>query len=462
MNRKSLFLAFCVTIAAVMTMPVSMAASAGDVEYSETAAVEETAFVTVETSRASGSSTVPALRTEEHAKFMNGTGGGMFQPDRILTRAEVVQMVYNLLLETPQAEAPYSDVKGDEWFAQALGTVWSVGLLHEGADEAFRPNDNITRAEFADILGNFVPESGTANTFPDVSEDYWAYRAIEDTTAYGLFTGYTDGTFGPDNTLSRAEAAAAFDRLLGRAADETAITSTAKVRFFPDVPTTYWAYDYIMEATVTHEYEIVDGQERWTSAEAERVSLSDGYYTINDRLYRVQDGFFLRSTVLDMMEYDENGRYTTGSDWLDAKLQQIVNSCTDSSMTRDQKLRALYNYVRDNFSYIKRSSYSGTGWEATAAEKFLRDGKGNCFGYAATFCLLTRQIGVSSWTVIGHVKLPKVSSPIAHCWVESTLDGTNYIFDTQSEWRYRYTYNCNYNLFKTTTAVSAPFYYYYY
>ena len=238
-----------------------------------------------------------------------------------------------------------------------------------------------------------------------------------------------------------------FNNLLHREPDTSAIASNPNVRLFPDVPTDYWAYGEIMEATISHAYSSSAGRETWTQVTAERTALSDGYYRINGRLYRVQNGMFLRNTTVDGFTYDAQGRYTTGSAALDTKLNNIVESRTNSSMTRDQKLRALYNYVRDNFTYLKRPlvSKGQTGWEASYAEEFLNLGRGNCYSFSATFCLLARELGLPAYTVVGG--LGASNSP--HGWVEINLDGTTYMFDPQLEWRYLHDYGrTGYNLFK--------------
>ena len=115
-------------------------------------------------------------------------------------------------------------------------------------------------------------------------------------------------------------------------------------------------------------------------------------------------------------------------------------------MTRDQKLRALYNYVRDNFTYLRRPlvSKGQTGWEPAYAEEFLNLGRGNCYSFSATFCLLARELGLPAYTVVGG--LGRSASP--HGWVEINLDGTVYMFDPQLEWRYLHDYGrTGYNLF---------------
>ena len=156
---------------------------------------------------------------------------------------------------------------------------------------------------------------------------------------------------------------------------------------------------------------------------------------------------FLHNTTVDGFTYDAQGRYTTGSAALDQQLNAIVEAYTNDSMTRDQKLRALYNYVRDNFTYLRRDlvSKGQTGWEAAYAEEFLKLGRGNCYSFSATFCLLSRELGLPAYTVVGGLG----SSNSPHGWVEMELDGTVYMFDPQLEWRYLHDYGrTGYNLFK--------------
>ena len=166
---------------------------------------------------------------------------------------------------------------------------------------------------------------------------------------------------------------------------------------------------------------------------------------------------FLRSTTVDGFTYDENGRYTTGSEYLDKRLPEIVSKYTDSSMTRDQKLRALYNYVRDNYRYLKRPlvDKDETGWENGYAEEFLEKGVGNCFSYAAAYCLLARQLGLPAYTVVGELHTRIVQD---HGWVEIPLDGKTYLFDVELEWSYLYKHKRAIDLFKVDPD-NAPYTY---
>ena len=387
------------------------------------------------------------LNTWDHSKYMDGSSDGLFHPGQFMTRAEVAQVLYGLLAEEPEARASYSDVSDDMWYAEAIESLGAMGILDCEAGSAFRPNAAISRGEFALMLSHFISGTGDLESFVDVPVGSRYYEAIAAAAAEGLFSGYADGTFHPDAALTRAQATVVFNNLLHREPDTSAIASSPNVRLFPDVPTTYWAYGEIMEATISHTYDDSTGREAWTQVTAERSTLSDGYYRINGRLYRVQDGMFLHNTTVDGFTYDAQGRYTTGSATLDTKLNNIVESRTNSSMTRDQKLRVLYNYVRDNFTYLKRPlvSKGQTGWEASYAEEFLNLGRGNCYSFSATFCLLARELGLPAYTVVGG--LGASNSP--HGWVEINLDGTTYMFDPQLEWRYLHDYGCTgYDLFK--------------
>ena len=388
-----------------------------------------------------------ALNTWDHSKYMDGTSDGLFHPDQHMTRAEAAQVLYGLLAEAPTARASYSDVADGMWYAQAVESLGALGVLDCPEGSAFRPDAAITRGEFAQILSHFVPRAETTVTFADVPAGSPCYEAVGAVAAAGLFSGYEDGTFHPDAALTRAQATVVFNNLLSREPDTGTIQTSANVRLFPDVSTSHWAYDQIMEATISHTYSTSAGQEVWNQVTAEPSVLPDGYYRINGWLYRVQNGMFLHNTTADGFTYDAQGRYTTGSASLDTQLNRIVETYTNSSMTRDQKLRALYNYVRDNFSYLKRPlvSRGQTGWESAYAEEFLRLGRGNCYSFSATYCLLCRELGLPAYTVVGG--LGTSNSP--HGWVEMELDGTVYMFDPQLEWRYLHDYGrTGYNLFK--------------
>ena len=87
--------------------------------------------------------------------------------------------------------------------------------------------------------------------FWDVSPGHWAAGYIEDAAQHGWVVGYGDGTFQPEDEISRAEVVTIVNRLLGREADQDYIASGPRglVRF-PDVPSSHWAYYDILRRPI--------------------------------------------------------------------------------------------------------------------------------------------------------------------------------------------------------------------
>ena len=137
-----------------------------------------------------------------------------------------------------------------------------------------------------------------------------------------------------------------------------------------------------------------------------------------------------------------DGRYHTGDPELDEMLYAIVEEQTDESMSDEEKLHALFLYVcTDNFHYLRRNSYAlgETGWENAEAKTMLTEKKGNCYNFAATFCLLARCIGYDavaySGTIYGQQEdWQPVPPDRPHGWVEINIDGVDYIFDPDMQY----------------------------
>lgn len=206
------------------------------------------------------------LNTEDHNAYLSGYPGSLFGPDNNMTRAEAAQMFYNLLLdkEVPVTTS-FTDVPADAWYAKAVNTLASLGMITGVGNNQFEPERSITRAEFTTIAMRFTNGtlSGT-NIFPDVNPNDWFYDYVVGSIQYGWINGYPDGTFGPNNTITRAEVTAIVNRMLGRSADEDYVDShTTDLRQFTDLADTHWAYYDIMEATNTHDYSKSGSAETW-------------------------------------------------------------------------------------------------------------------------------------------------------------------------------------------------------
>lgn len=396
----------------------------------------------------------------EHIQYMTGSDG-LFCPEQPVTRAELAQMLSRIVAEAPHSTPSFYDVPWNAWYAPAVQKAAGLGLMTSSGG-AFRPNDPATRAECAAALSPVVPYDVTVTqSFPDVGSDHWAWYAISRTASYGLFRGDDMGYFHPNDSLKRCEVVAVFNRLLGRSPDTAYLAQHSELSVFPDVSTDHWAYADIMEAAVTHQCAPHLTPEVWVSTgdapipaepqpsaptEPTATTLTDGPQRINGRLYWVANGQFMRNQNVGGLYFDENGCYTTKNAELDVLLNDIVNKLTDNSMSQDQKLRALFNYTVNNYKYLARPivSKGATGWEPDYALSFLKTGKGNCFSFAAAYCLMCQELGLPAYTVVG--ASGEAGSP--HGWVEIVMDGTLYMFDPELQWYYNNKTSQKVDLFK--------------
>ena len=206
------------------------------------------------------------LNTDDHIVYLNGYPNGTVAPDGSITRAEVAMIFYRLLRDknVPIAKS-YTDVSDDEWYAQAVGVLSSLGILRGYEKGDFRPQNPITRAEFAAIATRFAKATGGDVSFYDVPRDHWAYGNIATASTYGWVNGYGDGTFGPQGQITRAETAAIVNRMLARAADEDwVLANPDKIRYFLDLQDPKkWYYFDLVEASNEHDFTKDNGVEKW-------------------------------------------------------------------------------------------------------------------------------------------------------------------------------------------------------
>ena len=209
------------------------------------------------------------LNRTDHFAFLVGYTDGTFGPERNMTRAEVTTMFARLLTEEIEADKTYSntfsDVPKGYWAANYIGYMQQFGIITGYSDGSFRPNAPVTRAEFAAIASRFEKLTEGSKSFTDVPDTYWAARYINFAATRGWVTGYSDGTFKPENTITRAEVAAVTCRLLERSADQSYIRSHLnELRTFSDMTESHWAYWYAMEAANGHDYTKSGGSENWS------------------------------------------------------------------------------------------------------------------------------------------------------------------------------------------------------
>ena len=206
------------------------------------------------------------LNTTDHIAYLTGYPGGTFGPDNNMTRAEVAQMFYALLNnKNVTITKTFPDVPADAWYATAVNTLASLGMVSGDENGNYRPDDPITRAEFCVIALAFAYEPENAVCyFGDVSRSDWFYTYVAQAASYGWIGGYTNGNFGPNDRITRAQVTTIVNNMLGRAADrDYVIDHQADLVQFSDLTRAHWGYFQIMEATNAHDYTKSNGTENW-------------------------------------------------------------------------------------------------------------------------------------------------------------------------------------------------------
>lgn len=210
------------------------------------------------------------LNLDDHDAYIQGYPDGRVKPENNITRAEVATIFYRLLTDDAREyfwsnDSGFSDVKPGDWYNTAVSTMVNAGVITGYNDGTFRPNDPITRAEFATIAARFLSDPySLQDQFYD-TEGHWAEVYINRAAEVGWINGYNDGSFRPNKAITRAEAVTLVNNVLGR--EPHADYMLDDMITWPDNPKSAWYYEDIQEATNSHDYRWSSGKryEIWTS-----------------------------------------------------------------------------------------------------------------------------------------------------------------------------------------------------
>ncbi|MDU2294104.1 MAG: S-layer homology domain-containing protein, partial [Peptococcus niger] len=159
------------------------------------------------------------LNKDDHYQYLVGYPDGTFAPNRGMTRAEVATMFTRLLKDRPVKGKAYkvalSDVHAGDWYADTVGYAVEKGIVSGYPDGSFKPNQAITRAEFASIASRFAELTESKDlSFSDLDASHWGYKAIRLAASNGWISGYPDNTFRPEQAITRAEVTSITNRML--------------------------------------------------------------------------------------------------------------------------------------------------------------------------------------------------------------------------------------------------------
>lgn len=215
----------------------------------------------------------PQLNRDDHVAYIMGYPDGTVQPKGEITRAEACTIFFRLLTDSSRdyyfsKTNDYTDVNAGDWFNNAISTLSNAGIVTGYNDGTFRPNQPITRGEMAKIIANFANLNKGTKSFTDLS-GHWSKSYVELAAGNGWIAGYPDGSFRPDQKITRAETVTMINRVLERVpAKELRLLSRSIMLTFPDNNPGDWYYIAIQEASNSHEYQRsvyeTTGDEMWT------------------------------------------------------------------------------------------------------------------------------------------------------------------------------------------------------
>lgn len=209
------------------------------------------------------------LNGDDHYAYIQGYSDGTVRPNANITRAQVATIFFRLLDEDVQDDNlttynTFPDVDQDYWANTAISTMASLGVINGRNSGLFDPDAYITRAEFAAICARF-DDSGVdgITTFTD-TVGHWAEDEISRAAALGWIQGYADGTFRPNQYITRAQAVTMINRVLCRLPEDTDDLLSG-MNTWTDCHEDDWFYLAIQEATNSHDFVAKDRvYESWT------------------------------------------------------------------------------------------------------------------------------------------------------------------------------------------------------
>ena len=210
------------------------------------------------------------LNGDDHYAYIVGYPDKTVRPQNGITRAEVATIFFRLLTdETRDANSTksnsYSDVAAGAWYNHAVSTLSAMGIVKGDSDGKFNPNAPITRAEFAAIAARFDDKANTTTAdFSDIAS-HWAKNEISAASNNGWINGYPDGTFRPDNKITRAEAMTLVNRVLTRLPETEEDLHDDMIKWSDNSDVSQWFYLDVQEATNSHYYQTKENQfEKWS------------------------------------------------------------------------------------------------------------------------------------------------------------------------------------------------------
>ena len=371
-----------------------------------------------------------ALQTNTHKAYLFPNRYGMYLPYSEMTRGDAARMLYTLLSIPISGSDGFFDVPNDDPCYEAVCALKELGVV---SGSRFHPDEGITKAELLEMLAAFYPAGHETFRFADLDEKDSLYPVFCFAAEHDWIDSGTRINADPDHIMTRMETATLMNRVLGRSEEPNVVTR--QVGYMIDMTQDEEGYWQMAEACVSHDFEKEEGVETWTESTPIKRARK-GFYMFGMDLYAIdRSGHLVKNGEYNGLTFDEQGIYTSGNPELDEVIRSVFEKILDESMDQEEKLREIYKYTTESFTYRRRRIYPfrDTSWAADEAYTMLTTKTGNCYNFAGTFCMMARAIGYDAQVFSGFVG----NEHSAHAWVEIEIDGKTYVFDPELEFAYK-------------------------
>lgn len=407
---------------------------------------------------------LPALETEKHIAYLDTGEAGLLNPGGSVTVRDMVLVLYRLLDTEETGSGRFQDVPEDDACYYAAALLKDLGILH---GKRLHPDEVLTRGEFLKTLCAFYPQSRDSFVFMDLDSDSPYYQTFCTAAANGWIASGSLVRANAEEPVTRGSFARVMNHVLHR--DGKRHLSGEQTGTMLDIVPGGEYYDEMVEAAIPHRYRMEADEEIWTDSDPLPVH-EPGFFFSGVRLHCIdENGNPVVSDSLGGLTFNANGEITTGDTELDSRLWTILENTIDpATMTREEMLRAVYDHVVSNYTYIygRMYAFGAEGWAEKEANRMLAFQGGNCYCYAALFYELARFVGYDAVIYSGRVSGEQYDfqdyegntvyageNSTPHAWVEIEIDGVNYLFDAEYEYR---SYGMN-QMFKCTEQVWQRF-----
>ncbi len=409
------------------------------------------------------------LGRKDHAPYLSLDEEGAFHPGDPLTRREVVQILYDLLDTKLVGDGSFLDLPKRDRLYPAAATLKQLGLL---SGSRLHPDENVTRREFLGMLCPLFPQGTREAEFSDLSARDKDFALFCSAAERGWIDSGAEVPARPDEELTRLEFVSILSAAMDRHGDSerrqdlvgTILDMRADDPHFWDVA----------EAVIHHRVRASSSEEHWIIS-VPLPTREEGLFFLGQELHAIDEsGNPVISGSYAGLDFDEAGIVTSGDAELDELVRDYLDGLVDpSAMSGEEMLDEVFYSVVVNLRYRKGNYYSPgepAGWEIAEAKSALRNRAGNCYSFAASFCVLARALGYPAQAYTGSVRTETAALPYTytdirgntvelppnrcpHGWVEIEMDGETLFFDPEMVYHLRAKGNQTSTVFMAGSSV---------